>query len=86
MQKLSYSTNSVPGGTEASKDCPVFRAKDPISSLTHFIGFLMAIVATPAPSDSRGLRRCTASGADFHGGFHAEHGSAVRCQRILSRI
>ena len=47
MQKLSYSTNSVPGGTETSKDRPVFRAKDPISSLTHFIGFLMAIVATP---------------------------------------
>lgn len=47
MQKLSYSTNSVPGSSETSKDRPVFRAKDPISSLTHFIGFLMAIVATP---------------------------------------
>ena len=81
MQKLSYSTNSVPDGTETSKDRPVFRAKDPISSLTHFIGFLMAIVATPLL-----LIHGAFGGADFHGGFHAEHGSAVRRQRILSRI
>ncbi len=46
LRKGEFKLRRVPS-SDASAHISTFHAKDPISALTHFIGFLMAIAATP---------------------------------------